>query len=101
MNPVLPAGKGSGAWQGALAGLLLAGLLAAGCGGPAQPAANGKQEAAPPEVRAAVIEPRPVEVRITAVGTIEPENRVIVAAQEEGLITGLRVREGDALRRGD
>ncbi|MBP7149212.1 MAG: efflux RND transporter periplasmic adaptor subunit, partial [Acidobacteria bacterium] len=42
-----------------------------------------------------------VEVRITAVGTIEPENRVIVAAQEEGLITGLRVREGDALRRGD
>jgi len=40
-------------------------------------------------------------VTITAVGTVEPENSIVVAAQEEGLVTALRAREGDVVERGE
>jgi membrane fusion protein, multidrug efflux system len=72
--------------------------LAAGCGG-------GASSSPPPErvaeVRALEVRPRPLEVGITAVGTVEPENRVTVAAQEGGVVTALAVREGDRVRAGD
>lgn len=53
------------------------------------------------EVKVIRIVPRPLQVTATAVGTIEPENRVVVAAQEEGLVTALYVREGDQVARGE
>lgn len=75
------------------------GLLGAGCG------ASPPSSAGPPrrtvEVKVVTVAPRPLVVTTTAVGTIEPENRVLVAAQEEGLVIALWVREGDRVRRGD
>ncbi len=59
----------------------------------------------PPErpvaVRTVRVQPEPVERRITATGTLEPPARVIVAAQQEGLVTAVRVREGDRVRAGE
>jgi membrane fusion protein (multidrug efflux system) len=52
-------------------------------------------------VRSVEVRGEPLRVTITAVGTIEPENRVVVAAQEEGLVTALHVREGDTVEAGD
>lgn len=74
-------------------------LLVASCGG-TEPRSGGP--AAPVvEVKVASVAPRPLTVTTTAVGTIEPENRVVVAAQEEGLVTALLAREGDRVQRGD
>ncbi len=88
-------------WRRGRSLVLLAGLVVqgVGCGAP-QPSTGG-----PPKRTAVVkvvsVAPQPLTVTTTAVGTIEPENRVVVAAQEEGLVTALLVREGDRVRRGD
>jgi len=74
------------------------GVLAA-CGRQERSAAPTAERVA--EVRALEVRPRAIEVGITAVGTIEPENRVTVASQEAGVITALAVREGDRVRTGD
>ncbi|MEP0773828.1 MAG: efflux RND transporter periplasmic adaptor subunit [Acidobacteriota bacterium] len=78
---------------------LVAVVLGAACGGSA-PAPSGPARR-PVEVKVLAVVPRPLVVTTTAVGTIEPENRVLVAAQEEGLVTALLVREGDRVQRGD
>lgn len=54
-----------------------------------------------PSVRTVRIRPQPVEIAITVVGTLEPAARVVVAAQEEGVVTAVLVREGDRVRAGD
>jgi RND family efflux transporter MFP subunit len=43
---------------------------------------------------------QPIERTITAVSTFEPVARVLVAAQEEGVVTAVRVREGDRVAAG-
>jgi len=75
-------------------GLLLA---AAGCGdGPAQ-----KQRVeGPVPVHTLTIVPQAAEIAITATGAIEPEAKVNVSAQQEGVVTAVRVREGDTVRAG-
>ncbi len=74
-------------------------VLHAGCG--ASPPSSGGPPARTVEVKVVSVAPRPLTVTTMAVGTIEPENRVVVAAQEEGLLTALLVREGDHVQRGD
>ena len=78
------------AWLAALVALV-------GCGGdqPAAPAAP-----AATAVRTLRVAPEPVELTITATGAVEPRARVIVAAQQEGLVTEVRVREGDRVAAG-
>lgn len=66
---------------------------------------QGKEEGwtRPPQavrVRLHAVRPEPLEVRAVAVGTVEPEHRVLVAAQEEGVVTELLVREGDRVSQG-
>lgn len=73
----------------------LVGLV--GCGGGQQAGPRGPQ---PVRVRVMVMQPEALEVRATAVGTVEPEHRVVVAAQEEGVVTELAVREGDRVVKG-
>lgn len=69
-----------------------------GCGG-----GEGKPQSAPPapSVRAVRVQVQPVEIAITVVGTLEPAAKVVVAAQEEGIVTAVLVREGDRVRAGD
>jgi membrane fusion protein, multidrug efflux system len=73
-------------------------VLAAGCGGGASSSSLPERIA---DVRVIDVAPRPLEVGITAVGTVEPENRVTVSAQEGGVVKALAVREGDRVRAGD
>ncbi|HPC84016.1 MAG TPA: efflux RND transporter periplasmic adaptor subunit [Thermoanaerobaculaceae bacterium] len=74
------------------------GMVMLGCG-----SGSGKQQPAPPPpaVRTEKVQPQPVEIAITVVGTLEPAARVVVAAQEEGIVTAVLVREGDRVRAGD
>jgi len=80
-------------------GLVAIGIVAAlaSCGGgdPSGPAAPTAVS-----VRTIRVAPEPVELSITATGAIEPRARVIVAAQQEGLVTEVRVREGDRVASG-
>lgn len=100
-------GRGSGYHSGvrahdittalALASSTLALLLLPGCAGgdptpPPPPPA--------PEVATVTIQPSAVERTITAVGTLEPVARVMVAAQAEGVVTAVHVREGDRVAAG-
>lgn len=80
-----------------VAALTLAALMAAGCDRTAPPAAD---EAPPPEVETLRVRPEPARRVTTAVGTLEPVARVLVAAQEEGVVTAVTVREGDRVRAG-
>lgn len=78
--------------------VVIAGLaLAAGCGG-GQPA--GPATPAAISVRTVRVAPERVELTITATGAVEPRAEVIVAAQQEGLVTEVRVREGDRVAAG-
>ncbi len=72
-------------------------VCAAGCAEKPSPRA----EEPPVAVRTVVVTPETVERRITATGALEPQARVIVAAQQEGLVTAVRVREGDRVRAGE
>ncbi|MBP1621453.1 MAG: transporter [Acidobacteria bacterium] len=67
-------------------------MVKRGLVGPAAPTAVS--------VRTIRVAPEPVELSITATGAIEPRARVIVAAQQEGLVTEVRVREGDRVASG-
>jgi membrane fusion protein (multidrug efflux system) len=80
-------------------GVVVVGALAvlASCGG-GQP--SGPAAPAAVSVRTIRVAPEPVELTITATGAIEPRARVIVAAQQEGLVTEVRVREGDRVAAG-
>jgi membrane fusion protein (multidrug efflux system) len=69
----------------------------AGCGG-GQP--TGPPTPAVASVRTLRVSPEPVELTITATGAVEPRARVIIAAQQEGLVTEVRVREGDRVAAG-
>jgi len=66
-----------------------------------QKAASGPV-ATPPAaaVRTIVLRPTPVEIATTVVGTLEPAAKVVVAGQEEGVVTAVHVREGDRVRAG-
>ena len=69
----------------------LAGLLLAGCAPePVAPVVSDPVVA----VRAVRVAAAPVELAITAAGTLAPEARVLVAAQQEGLVTAGRARAG-------
>lgn len=72
--------------------------LLSGCG----PGADVKAAAAPPpQVRTIRLVPEDVVLATTVVGTLEPAARVVVAAQEEGVVTAVAVREGDRVAAGD
>jgi RND family efflux transporter MFP subunit len=72
--------------------------LSAGCG----PDAGATAPAAPPpQVRTIRLVPEDVVLSTTVVGTLEPAARVVVAAQEEGVVTAVAVREGDRVAAGD
>ncbi|GBC79612.1 Macrolide export protein MacA [bacterium HR09] len=73
----------------------IVGLVA--CGGGQEGAPKGPQ---PVRVKVMAVKPEVLEVRATAVGTVEPEHKVLVAAQEEGVVTELLVREGDRVTEG-
>jgi len=72
-------------------------LAALGCG-------NQDVEAPPADPAVAVatvpVRRQPVERTFTAVGALEPVARVLVAAQEEGVVTAVYVREGDRVAAG-
>jgi membrane fusion protein (multidrug efflux system) len=74
---------------------VVAALLACGGGRPAGPEAP-----AATSVRTVRVAPEPVMLTITATGALEPRAKVIVAAQQEGLVTAVRVREGDRVGAG-
>ena len=78
--------------------LIAAVSLQGGCGpnaGATAPAAG------PPQVRTIRLVPESVVLSTTVVGTLEPSARVVVAAQEEGVVTAVAVREGDRVAAGD
>lgn len=62
---------------------------------------NGSQQGSAVRVKVASVKPEPLGIRAVAVGTVEAEHRVLVAAQEEGVVMELLVREGDRVRKGD
>jgi RND family efflux transporter MFP subunit len=72
--------------------------LLAGCVGGADAKAP---VAPPPQVRTIRLVPEDVILATTVVGTLEPAARVVVAAQEEGIVTAVAVREGDRVGAGD
>lgn len=72
--------------------------ILSGCG----PGAGASAPAAPPpQVRTIRVVPEDVVLSTTVVGTLEPSARVVVAAQEEGVVTAVAVREGDRVAAGD
>ncbi len=73
------------------------GLIAAACGGPPPEA---PQNAGPRPVRVQAVEPTVAVRSLTAIGTLEPEARVAVSSQQEGLVAEVTVREGDAVTAG-
>lgn len=82
-------------FQVALAGLV---MMLSGCGsgdGGSMPTPP------PPAVRSIVMQSQVVEIATTVVGTLEPAAKVVVAAQEEGIVTAVLVREGDRVRAGE
>ena len=73
-------------------------FLQSGCG----PDAGASAPASPPpQVRTIRLVPEDVVLATTVVGTLEPAARVVVAAQEEGVVTAVAVREGDRVAAGD
>lgn len=72
-------------------------LVAVGCGQQAGPV---QETDAVVSVTTVEVGRQPVERTITAVGTLQPLAKVLVAAQEEGLVTAVRVREGDRVAAG-
>jgi len=79
-------------------GILLAVGTVMGCGGAAGNAPEGPTSVA---VSTVAVKRQPVERTITVVGSFVPVSRVAVAAQEEGVVTAVRVREGDRVRAGE
>jgi RND family efflux transporter MFP subunit len=84
----------------------LFGLLAAGCGRQAAPAAAGKTEAAPrPEaaplaVRTAAAEQRSVERSIVATGSLLPDDTVTISSEVQGRVAKIHYDFGQSVRQG-
>jgi RND family efflux transporter MFP subunit len=76
---------------------LAVGLVVVGCGIQADPVQESQPTAS---VTTVTVRRQPVELSITAVGTLQPVARVLVASQEEGLVTAVQVREGDRVAAG-
>ncbi len=74
------------------------GVVLLGCGGSE---VRQRPTPPPPAVRTEMVQPQAVEIAITVVGTLEPAAKVVVAAQEDGVVTAVLVREGDRVRAGD
>ena len=72
-------------------------MVTTGCGDPTGPI---EEVEATVSVTTVAVRRQPVERAITAVGTLQPVARVLVAAQEEGLVTAVHVREGDRVTAG-
>jgi RND family efflux transporter MFP subunit len=81
-----------------MAAFLAIGMTVVGCGG--EPAPVQDVEVTVP-VTTVSVRRQPVEHAITAVGTLQPVAKVLVAAQEEGLVTAVHVREGDRVTGGE
>ncbi|HRS82555.1 MAG TPA: efflux RND transporter periplasmic adaptor subunit [Smithellaceae bacterium] len=83
---------------GALAAVALAGFLASGCQG------NPREEAVQrPVVDRVVVEkvtPSSVDEIYETTGTVRSERTSVVAARTMGVVTSLKVREGDVVRAG-
>jgi membrane fusion protein, multidrug efflux system len=60
-----------------------------------------RDDSSPIPVRTLRLVPQRAEIAITATGAVEPQARVSVAAQEEGIVTAVRVREGDHVQAGE
>jgi membrane fusion protein (multidrug efflux system) len=80
-----------------IAASLAISLMVVGCGNRTGPVQETEPTAS---VTTVTVERQPVERAITAVGTLQPVARVLVAAQEEGLVTAVHVREGDRVAGG-
>jgi len=79
------------------AGLILAALLAAGCG-PGEPA---KPAASPPLLTTAAVEVRDVELTYSAEAVVEAVRQSTVSAQIAGRIVELRFDVGDYVKKGE
>ncbi len=77
--------------------VLAVGLTVVGCGNQTAPV---EEVEATVSVTTVTVGRQPVEREITAVGTLQPVAKVLVAAQEEGLVTAVHVREGDRVAAG-
>jgi len=75
-------------------------LLALAFGACAEQESNKGRQAQAVPVKVQRVKPELLEVKVVSVGTIEPEHRVLVAAQTEGVVTELAVREGDRVAKG-
>lgn len=69
------------------------------------PAASTASAAAKPPVKAAAvrietIEPRPIQVRVSVVGSVEAARIAQLSALADGPVLSVTVREGDAVKRG-
>jgi membrane fusion protein (multidrug efflux system) len=78
--------------------LLVSACVAVGCGGKV---VLEQQSGENVLVTTVEVKRRAVERVFTAVGTFEPVAKVLIAAQEEGLVTAIHVREGDVVAAGD
>jgi len=78
--------------------VLAASLLALSCSGGA---GTGPPQAAPPPVTVAKVERRSVPIEVRAIGTVEASASVEVRSQVGGELTRVRLRRGQAVRRGD
>jgi RND family efflux transporter MFP subunit len=79
--------------------LVLAGLMAAGCKGPANPAAKGPGMQAFP-VQIVTVTMAPVPQSSEYVATIKSRRSATLQAQVAGLLTQIRVRSGDHVKAG-
>ena len=79
----------------AVLGLVALAMVACGGGAPAK-----QPVAAPVPVHTFRVATQAAEIAITATGAIEPEAKVNVSAQQEGVVTAVRAREGDRVRAG-
>ncbi len=79
-------------------GLVLAGILLAGCQDGDRP---GKRPRAAPLVEVAVAARRDLTHRVTRSGSLYAERSARLYNQEEGAVLEVRVREGDAVAAGD
>lgn len=79
-----------------LAALLLVGLLGGGCG-------KGGGPPAEMAIDVAVAQPEPTEVEdvLPAVGTVEPDERVVVQPEVSGVIQSIHFEEGQRVKQGD
>jgi membrane fusion protein (multidrug efflux system) len=84
-----------------ITGFLVSLAVVGGCSNPAPDTPSPQASQEPFEVAVVVVEASPVVRSIVAVGSLEPIARVQVAAQQEGVVTEVTVREGDQVHRSE